>query len=96
VVFVAAADSDERRQELLARALIIAQDTALRDKRRALGRCLAAAVDEAGTQLDAELEFMRVLNDLDAGHVRVLRLLGTVPSHLAQRGYGARVVSVEH
>jgi hypothetical protein len=32
-----AAVSDEDRQELLARALTIAQDTAMRDKRHALG-----------------------------------------------------------
>lgn len=42
VEFVDSAISDERRQELLARTLIIAQDTALRDKRCALGRALAA------------------------------------------------------
>jgi hypothetical protein len=30
--------SDDRRHELFARSLRIAQDTALRDKRRALGR----------------------------------------------------------
>jgi hypothetical protein len=36
--FIEEAVSDSRRQELLARALIIAQDTALRDKRRALVR----------------------------------------------------------
>jgi hypothetical protein len=90
VEFIEACVSDEQHQELLARALTIAQDTAMRDKRRALGRCLAAAAEETGTKLDAELEFIRVLADLDAGHVRVLRLLGTVPEHLAQQGYTAR------
>ena len=35
--FVEAAASDEQHQELLARALTIAQDTAMRDTRRALG-----------------------------------------------------------
>jgi hypothetical protein len=34
--------SDDRRHELLSRVLGIAQDAALRDKRRALGRALAA------------------------------------------------------
>src|SRR5690349_7427061 len=38
VEFVKAAVSDEDRQELLARALMIAQDTAMRDKRRADNR----------------------------------------------------------
>lgn len=37
VKFVEAAASDEQHQELLARALTIAQDTAMRDTRRALG-----------------------------------------------------------
>ena len=45
--FVEKAVADERRVELLARTVTIAQDTALRDKRRALGRALAAGI--AGT-----------------------------------------------
>jgi hypothetical protein len=78
--FVEAAVSDAQHQELLARALLIAQDTAMRDKRRALGRALAAAADETGTRVDDELIFVRVLSDLDEPHVRLLRLLATTPS----------------
>jgi hypothetical protein len=42
--FIDKAVSDDRRQELFARTLTVAQDTALRNKRRALGRALAAGV----------------------------------------------------
>lgn len=84
--FVDAAVSDERRQELLARTLIIAQDTALRDKRRALGRALAAGVADSGTRVDEELLFIRVLDDLDEPHIRLLRLMNTASPHLADQG----------
>jgi hypothetical protein len=86
--FVEAAVSDEQRQELLARTLTIAQDTAMRDKRRALGRALASAVSEIGTRVDEELLYIRVLADLDQPHVRLLRLMSTVPAHLATVGSG--------
>lgn len=77
VEFVEAAVSDEEHQELLARALTIAQDTAMRDKRRALGRALAAAAGDTGTKVNDELLFIRVLADLDEPHVRLLRLMST-------------------
>lgn len=77
--FVEAAVSDEEHQELLARALIIAQDTAMRDKRRALGRALAAAASDTGTKVDDELLFIRVIADLDEPHIRLLRLMSTTP-----------------
>jgi hypothetical protein len=82
VEFLRAAVSDEERQELLARALMIAQDTALRDKRRALGRALAAAASDTGTKVDTQMLFIRVLADLDEPHVRLLRLMSTAPPHL--------------
>lgn len=63
--FVEDAVSNPEHQELLARALTIAQDTAMRDKRRALGRALASAVAETGTTVDDELAFIRTLADLD-------------------------------
>jgi hypothetical protein len=75
--FIKAALSDEWHQELLARALTIAQDTAMRDKRRALGRALAAAASDTGTRVDEELQFIRVLADLDEPHIRLLRLMST-------------------
>jgi hypothetical protein len=52
---------------LLARTLTIAQDSAMRDKRRALGRALANALDDTGTKVDSEIAFVRVLADLDPG-----------------------------
>ena len=72
VQFIDSALSDERRQELLARTLFIAQDAALRDKRRALGRALASGVTNAN-RFDRELVFIRVLNDLDEPHIDLLR-----------------------
>lgn len=44
--FVERALADPQRHELLVRALTIAQDAALRDKRRALGLALAAGVSD--------------------------------------------------
>jgi hypothetical protein len=90
VKFIEAALSDAEHQELLARALTIAQDTAMRDKRRALGRALASAVSETGTKVDDELVFIRVLADLDEAHIRVLRIMTTVPDHLSARGLDVR------
>lgn len=82
IEFVKAAVCDEQHQELLARALTIAQDTAMRDKRRALGRVLASAAGETGTRVDDELLFIRVLADLDPPHIRCLRIMATEPPHL--------------
>jgi len=82
IEFVKAAVRDERHQELLARALTIAQDTAMRDKRRALGRVLASAADETGTKVDDEMLFIRVLADLDPPHIRCLRIMATQPPQL--------------
>jgi hypothetical protein len=67
-----------------------AQDTAMRDKRRALGRSLAQAARDTGTKVDPEMLFIRVLADLDEPHIRLLRVMGTVPPHLAQRDLQAR------
>ena len=83
--FVEDAVSNPEYQELLARALTIAQDTAMRDKLRALGRALASAVAETGTTVDDELAFIRTLADLDPPDIRVLRLTNTVPEHLRAR-----------
>lgn len=80
--FIEAAISDAEHQELLARALTIAQDTAMRDKRRALGRALASAASDTGTKVDEELLFIRVLADLDEPHIRLLRRMSTPPPSL--------------
>lgn len=77
-----AAASDETYQELLARTLTIAQDTAMRDKRRALGRALANALDDTGTRVDTEIAFVRMLADLDPVHIRVLKIMSRRPKHL--------------
>lgn len=74
----------------LARALLIAQDTAPRDKRRALGRAIASGVADDGALVDQEQLFVRVLDDLDMPHVRLLRLMTTVPEHYAKRGEDVR------
>jgi hypothetical protein len=82
--FVDAAASDETYQELLARTLTIAQDTAMRDKRRALGRALANALDDVGTKVDDEIAFVRMVADLDPVHIRVLKIMSRRPEHLDQ------------
>jgi hypothetical protein len=82
--FVDAAASDEAYQELLARTLTIAQDTAMRDKRRALSRALANALDDTGTKVDQEIAFVRMLSDLDPVHLRVLKIMSRRPKHLDQ------------
>lgn len=80
--FADAAASDETFQELLARTLTIAQDTAIRDKRRALSRALANALDDVGTKVDDEIAFVRMLADLDPVHIRVLKIMSGRPKHL--------------
>ena len=64
--------ADDRRHELFTRALNIAQDTALRDKRRALGRALAAGVMGDEARIDEELLFVRAVDDIDEMHIRLL------------------------
>ncbi len=73
---------DEQHQELLARVLAIAQDSAQRDKRRALSRILANAADETGTKVDNQFATARVIADLDPVHVRLLRIMSLTPPHL--------------
>lgn len=82
LAFVEQALSDPERQELLARVLLIAQDTAMRDKRRALGRALTSAVADNGTLVDEELIFIRVVDDLDPFHIRLMRLMTGKPARV--------------
>lgn len=70
--FIDKAVADDRRHELFARALTVAQDTALQDKRRALGRALAAGVMGDDARIDEELLFIRAVQDIDEMHIRVL------------------------
>jgi hypothetical protein len=67
--------SDDRRHELLSRVLGIAQDTALRDKRRALGRALAAGIAGDDARIDDELLFVRAVADVDIPHIKLLKIL---------------------
>ncbi|MCM4083896.1 hypothetical protein [Paractinoplanes hotanensis] len=83
-MFVEKLARDEQHRELLARVLSAAQDSAMRDKRRALGRVLANAADDTGTKVDSELADARVIADLDAVHIRVLRIMSEAPRHLAE------------
>lgn len=80
--FIRKLAGDEEHHELLARVLAIAQDSAMRDKRRALGRILANAADETGTKVDMQFAHARVIADLDPVHVRLLRLMSLPPQHL--------------
>jgi hypothetical protein len=70
--FIEKAVADDRRHELFARTLRIAQDTALREKRRALGRALAAGVMGDDARIDEELLFIRAVEDIDEIHIRLL------------------------
>jgi hypothetical protein len=70
--FIDRAVSDDRRHELLARTLTIAQDTALRERRRALGRALAAGVMGDDAKIDEELLFIEAVADLSEPHIRLL------------------------
>jgi hypothetical protein len=76
--FLDLAVADDRRHELFARSMRIAQDTALRDKRRALGRALAAGIMGDDARIDEELLFMRAVEDIDEMHIRLLaRMAGS-------------------
>lgn len=83
--------ADDRRHELFARALSIAQDTALREKRRALGRALAAGVMGDDARIDEELLFMRAIEDIDEMHIRLLSRMAAVP--FQPPGWSAHTIS---
>lgn len=70
--FIDKAAADEHRHELFARALAVAQDAAWRNKRRALGRALAAGVMGDDARIDEEMLFIRAVDDIDEAHVRLL------------------------
>ncbi len=78
--FIDKAVADDRRHELFARTLRIAQDTALRNKRRALGRALAAGVMGDDARIDEELLFIRAVEDIDEMHIRLLARMATTPA----------------
>lgn len=70
--FIDKAVSDDPRHELFARTLVIAQDTALRSKRRALSRALANGVMGDEAVIDKELLFISAIADLNEMHIRLL------------------------
>jgi hypothetical protein len=80
--FLDQAVADDRRHELFARSLRVAQDTALRAKRRALGRALAVGVMGDDARIDEELLCMRAIDDLDEMHIRLLGRMDSFPSPL--------------
>lgn len=82
--FVQKLVGDEQHQELLARVLVIAQDSAMRDKRRALSRVLANAANETGTKVDNHFAVARTIADLDPVHIRLLRVMSLTPAHLLE------------
>ena len=77
--FIDKAAADERRHELFARALAVAQDAAWQNKRHALGRALAAGVMGDDARIDEEMLFIPAVDDIDEAHVRLL-------GHLAEGG----------
>lgn len=76
--FIDRALSDDKHSELLVRALTVAQDTALGEKRHALGRALADAVC-GDADVNDELLFIRAVADLDAPHIAVLKIISLDP-----------------
>lgn len=93
--FMDRAVSDDQRHELFARGMRIAQDTALRDKRRALGRALAAGVMGDDARIDEELLFMRAIDDLDEMHLRLLgraRLLSDSQVYAGLAGWTPSII----
>jgi hypothetical protein len=89
--FMDLAVSDDRRHELFARSMRIAQDTALRDKRRAL----AAGVMGDDARIDEELLFMRAVDDLDEMHLRLLgraRLLSDSQVYAGLAGWTPSII----
>jgi hypothetical protein len=77
--FIDKAVSDDRRHELFARTLAIAQDTALREKRRALVRALANGIMNDEATIDTELLFISAIAYLDDIHIRVLARIPVLP-----------------
>lgn len=95
--------SDDRRHELLSRVLSIAQDAALRDKRRALGRALAAGIEGDDARIDDELLFVRAIADVDEPHIKLLRILskdqpirGSLGGTVSPGGWSLAVAAERH
>lgn len=85
------ATADDRHHDVFARAMSLAQDTALREKRRALGRSLAAGVMGDDARIDEELLFMRAVQDIDGMRIRLLERMATVS--IQPPGWSVRVIA---
>jgi len=88
--FIDKATADDRRIELLTRTLVIAQDKALWEKRRALGRALANGIAGDDARIDEELLFLRAVADIDTPHIKLLARLASGPQPGASHGYWHR------
>jgi hypothetical protein len=91
--FLDRAVSDDRRHELFARTMRIAQDAALRDKRRALGRALAAGVIGDDARIDEELLFIWAVEDINEMHIRLLARMASTDRPGAGRGWSPRNIA---
>jgi hypothetical protein len=83
--------------------LTIAQDAALRDKRRALGRALAAGIKGDDAQIDDELLFIRAVADVDTPHIKLLTILsddqpipGKLSGSVLHGGWSLATVAAHH
>lgn len=77
-----AAENNDEYHELFMRALSMAQDAAMREKRRALSLALADTYRDMNT-VYAELAFVRDLADIQPIHLRLLKIMRVRPPHLA-------------
>jgi hypothetical protein len=79
-----AALANDGNQELFMRAATVAQDAALKEKRVALGRALAAGLNGDEAAINDELLFIRAIADLDAPHIQLLRVMSEPRSGTGQ------------
>ena len=71
---------DDESQELFVRVGVAARDAALREKRVALGRALAAGLGAGESAVNDELLFVRAIDALDKPHIQLLHVMtGTRP-----------------
>ncbi len=78
-----AAENSDEYHELFTRALSMAQDAAMREKRRALSRALADTYKDLDT-VYSELAFVRDLADIQPIHLQLLKIMGVRPPHLSE------------
>jgi hypothetical protein len=76
--FISMALEDDDRSELLVKVLTSAQDTAVREKRRALAIALADGICGT-TDINDEILFIRAISNLDRPDIAVLKVIGSVP-----------------